>query len=43
MMSSAPLLKPMPLVSAQYLGAPTLVKPVVVVSTSSTLPSHSNA
>ncbi|XP_069677633.1 max-binding protein MNT-like isoform X2 [Periplaneta americana] len=45
MMTTTPLLKsvgPMPLMNTQYLSATALVKPVVVVSTPSTLPPHTN-
>ncbi|PSN49810.1 hypothetical protein C0J52_01371 [Blattella germanica] len=45
MMTTTPLLKsvgPMPLMNTQYLSAAALVKPVVVVSTPSTLPPHTN-
>ncbi|KAK7871748.1 hypothetical protein R5R35_014018 [Gryllus longicercus] len=46
MMTTTPLLKsvgPVPVMNAQYLSAATLVKPVVVVSSPSALPPHSNA
>lgn len=46
MMTTTSLLKsvgPMPLVNTQYLSTATLVKPVVVVSTPSTLPPHTNS
>lgn len=46
MMTTTSLLKsvgPMPLMNTQYLSTATLVKPVVVVSTPSTLPPHSNS
>jgi hypothetical protein len=45
MITTTSLLKsvgPMPLMSTQYLSTATLVKPVVVVSTPSTLPPHTN-
>lgn len=45
MMTTTPLLKSMghiPLMNTQYLSAAALVKPVVVVSTPSTLPPHTN-
>jgi len=46
MMTTTSLLKsvgPMPLVNTQYLSTATLVKPVVVVSTPSALPPHTNS
>jgi hypothetical protein len=46
MMTTTSLLKsvgPMPLMNTQYLSTATLVKPVVVVSTPSTLPPHTNS
>lgn len=46
MVTTTPLLKsvgPMPLMNTQYLSAAALVKPVVVVSTPSTLPPHTNS
>lgn len=45
MITTTSLLKsvgPMPLMNTQYLSTATLVKPVVVVSTPSTLPPHTN-
>lgn len=45
MMTTTPLLKsvgPMPVMSAQYLSTAALVKPVVVVSSASALPPHTN-